>query len=403
METLTRVLARHVYDLDLTNLPLDKLNDQKSKRSRRIIVRTDMHSTSSTQGDPQVDNNVSRSVCRQDSSLPDGNVKKVKLNLARSYSESNLSVVRRRGTSKQASKPHRSKSLEAFSTMSHDTESTDRTRSPSPAPSNGIENTSIKDSPIQLDVFTTAGDVEENEENKGVVCGGSVRGWLPDVAVILWKRMLGALGDVNKIADPKLHAQVFDYLIKLTETLIKIKENQGVSLDNMSTPQAPELVPPLTIVVPWCFGALCLSDEFEAGKLNALRLIVSVIRHCDSKYGTCLPQFYCFMHSALTSTSKSTKNIAIKYLGPRFLSLRLPGSGLLLLDLINACNSVLSTHEKEESSPRTEAVSILVNLLSLPEDLSSISVLEPEQNIAVIHSCPDLKVSVWLRSQEINN
>lgn len=34
METLTRVLSRHVYGLDLANLPLDRLSEQKSKRKR---------------------------------------------------------------------------------------------------------------------------------------------------------------------------------------------------------------------------------------------------------------------------------------------------------------------------------------------------------------------------------
>lgn len=130
-----------------------------------------------------------------------------------------------------------------------------------------------------------------------MVCGGSIRGWLPDVAVILWKRMLGALGDVNQIVDPKLHAQVFEYLIKLTDTLIKIKKNQGVSLDNLSTPQASELVPPLTLILPWCFGALCLTDSYESGRLNALRLLITVMLNCDVKYRTCLPQFYCCIHT----------------------------------------------------------------------------------------------------------
>lgn len=49
---------------------------------------------------------------------------------------------------------------------------------------------------------------EMSAEDRGVVCGGTIRGWLPDVAVILWKRMLGALGDVNRIPSPKLHSQV---------------------------------------------------------------------------------------------------------------------------------------------------------------------------------------------------
>ena len=34
METLTRVLARHVYGLDLNDLPLDRLSEQKEKRRR---------------------------------------------------------------------------------------------------------------------------------------------------------------------------------------------------------------------------------------------------------------------------------------------------------------------------------------------------------------------------------
>ncbi len=34
METLTRVLARQVYNLDLNDLPLDRLSEQKEKRRR---------------------------------------------------------------------------------------------------------------------------------------------------------------------------------------------------------------------------------------------------------------------------------------------------------------------------------------------------------------------------------
>ena len=53
--------------------------------------------------------------------------------------------------------------------------------------------------------------------------GGTLRGWMPDVAVVLWRRMLGALGNVNRIQSPAVHAQVFDYLIELSETLIKVR------------------------------------------------------------------------------------------------------------------------------------------------------------------------------------
>ncbi|XP_050302652.1 probable Rho GTPase-activating protein CG5521 isoform X3 [Anthonomus grandis grandis] len=402
METLTRVLARHVYNLDLMNLPLDRLNDHKNKRTRRLTVRTDTASSSVSGGNPS--DGLHQSASRQDSSLPDGNIftsKRLKSGLSRSYSEASLNIKMRSAARRSYNNKHRrSKSLELLPPA--DTESTDRTRSPSPAPSSGIESSSIKDSPIQLDVLVENHNGEQSDEQRGVVCGGTVRGWIPDVAVILWKRMLGALGDINQISDPKLHCQVFEYLIKLTDTLIRIKNNQGVSLDNLSTPQAPELIPPVTLVLPWCFGALTLPDSYESGKLNALRLLISIMLNCDPKYRTCLSQFYAAIHSALTGPSRATKHTAIKYLGPRFLSLQLPGSTLLLLDIVQACNDVLhTTPEKVDSAPRTEAVSILANLLSLPDDLRTISVFQPEQNIGIMSNCQDIKeqvVSILLRA-----
>lgn len=109
-------------------------------------------------------------------------------------------------------------------TLTHaDTESTDRTRSPSPAPSSGLESNSIKDSPMQLDVLGSDNVGTDNAgEHRGVICGGSVRGWLPDVAVILWRRMLGALGDINSINDVKLHAQVRRNIFKTKRYVYKL-------------------------------------------------------------------------------------------------------------------------------------------------------------------------------------
>lgn len=40
LDTLTKVLARHVYNLDLNDLPLDRLSEQKSKRRRGVCGRT---------------------------------------------------------------------------------------------------------------------------------------------------------------------------------------------------------------------------------------------------------------------------------------------------------------------------------------------------------------------------
>lgn len=47
MDTLTRVLARHVYNLDLSDLPLDRLSEQKRKKgfissSRKSIINKEI-------------------------------------------------------------------------------------------------------------------------------------------------------------------------------------------------------------------------------------------------------------------------------------------------------------------------------------------------------------------------
>ena len=60
------------------------------------------------------------------------------------------------------------------------------------------------------------------EEFKSVLAGGMCQGWLPDVSVVLWRRMLGALGDVNKIDDPAIHASVFEHLCDLQDTLQRV-------------------------------------------------------------------------------------------------------------------------------------------------------------------------------------
>lgn len=55
-----------------------------------------------------------------------------------------------------------------------------------------------------------------------MMAGGSRTGWHADVATVMWRRMLGILGDVNTIKDPEIHAQVFDYLCELWQNLAKV-------------------------------------------------------------------------------------------------------------------------------------------------------------------------------------
>ena len=108
-------------------------------------------------------------------------------------------------------------------------------RSCSPAPSSGID----VPMPMQLDQDTMSEGGMSNDQNlshssasnaaaepRSVMSGGGVKGWLPDVAVVLWRRMLGALGNINHIADTVIHAQIYKYLIELFEIMVRIRNNQ---------------------------------------------------------------------------------------------------------------------------------------------------------------------------------
>lgn len=55
-----------------------------------------------------------------------------------------------------------------------------------------------------------------------IIAGGSLIGWHPDSASVLWRRILGILGDVNNIQSPKIHAKVFGYLYELWYKLAKV-------------------------------------------------------------------------------------------------------------------------------------------------------------------------------------
>lgn len=270
----------------------------------------------------------------------------------------------------------------------------DGSRSPSPTASSGLDGNSMKDSPHAIDAIAQgdSSSLETHDDNldrRSILAGGTAKGWLPDVAAIMWRRMLGALGDVNKILNPKLHAEVFRYLVNITDSMIKIRLNQGISNDNQSTPSQPTLVPPIAMFLPWCYGALALDSQFQLGKVYAMQLICMIARN-TSLSGDQLPMFYQALHSSLTGENRQMAATALKYLGgPRFLSLLMPGHSLLFLDLIHACTMVLTSMDVK--GPRAEAAGLLGSLLCYPKTSLPGPILQPSEPLVEVMECPDLQ------------
>ncbi|XP_053376419.1 ral GTPase-activating protein subunit alpha-2-like isoform X3 [Mercenaria mercenaria] len=262
------------------------------------------------------------------------------------------------------------------------------TRTPSPTPSSelGVDlHCHHKDSPTpdrdSLHIEMVASNVDQQnrgslEEFKSVLAGGSCQGWLPDVSVILWKRMLGALGDVNKIEDPAIHASVFEHLCDLQETLIRMRENLGVTQDNQSSPPLPEFIPPQTIFSSWLFECLTLSNKYKRGKLLAYQLLCQMmVRHADVTIPQdLLAQFYQVLHQGLSSQDQDVKNVLVKFSSARIFSTSLPGNSLLILDFVNACESIINSIDIKET-PRVESLTILGSLVCFPNHYKDTPVL----------------------------
>lgn len=446
MQTLTRVLARQVYNLNLQDLPLDRLAEQKGKRRRIGIASSSSNNvwqnpSSNQQSTPSSTNAINK---RDETPRPSHpqvlrhSIPSTPL-LNRSYSEGSLVTPYRKSRARRRLKipeipanvehtltrmasnmstqltlsmealniskistgecagPRRALSLDSIRQKTlDDNDSFRESRSPSPTASSGLDGNSIKDSPMQMDMLgggdSSSVEAVEGLDRRSILAGGTAKGWLPDVAALMWKRMLGALGDVNKILNPKLHAEVFRYLVNTTECLIKIKMNQGISIDNQSTPLQPNMTPPIAITLPWCYAAFALDAQYNLGKIYAMQLLCMIARN-TCLTGDQLPLFYQALHQALTGENRQIAATALKYLGgPRFLSLLLPGHSLLNLDFIHACTVMLTS--MDVNLPRAEAAGILGSLLCFPKTSLPEPVLQPSEPHIELIECPDLQEHV---------
>ncbi|XP_049725358.1 ral GTPase-activating protein subunit alpha-2 isoform X3 [Elephas maximus indicus] len=225
-----------------------------------------------------------------------------------------------------------------------------------------------------------------------IIAGGNLTGWHPDSAAVLWRRVLGILGDVNNIQSPKIHAKVFGYLYELWYKLAKIRDNLAISLDNQSSPSPPVLIPPLRIFASWLFKATTLPNEYKEGKLQAYRLICAMMtrRQDVLPNSDFLVHFYLVMHLGLTSKDQDILNTIVRHCPPRFFSLGLPGFSMLMGDFITAAARVLSTDMSV--APRSEALTILGSLVCFPNTYQEVPLLQsvPEVN-EVVTGTEDVK------------
>uniref|UniRef100_A0AAY5F2G0 Rap-GAP domain-containing protein n=1 Tax=Electrophorus electricus TaxID=8005 RepID=A0AAY5F2G0_ELEEL len=227
-----------------------------------------------------------------------------------------------------------------------------------------------------------------------IIAGGCLTGWHADSAFVLWRRILGILGDVNNIRCPRIHAKVFSYLYELWHRLAKIRDNLGINIDNQSALPSALFIPPLRMLASWLFKATMLPADFKMGKLQAYRLICEMMtKHQDVLPNTdFLVHLYHVMRKGFTSDDQDVLNTMIRCCSPRFFFLGLPGFTMLVGDFISAAARVLSADSFE--APRIEAQTLLGSLVCFPNLYQQIPSLQaiPGIDIKVCFLVP------WLRS-----
>uniref|UniRef100_A0A8U7MGP3 Ral GTPase activating protein catalytic subunit alpha 1 n=1 Tax=Corvus moneduloides TaxID=1196302 RepID=A0A8U7MGP3_CORMO len=412
METLTKVLARNLYSLDLSDLPLDKLSEQKQKKHKGKGVGHEFPKSS-------VDKSFSRgwsrdqpgqAPMRQRSATTTGSPGTEKARsivrqktVVRHFSQSEDAPSEVFGALNEEQPLPRSSStsdiLEPFAVERAKVQFPVIDSSSHHAPKDSVFNSCIRTFPflkryISLYFFSSVTETSEfPSECCSVMAGGTLTGWHADVATVMWRRMLGILGDVNSIMDPEIHAQVFDYLCELWQNLAKIRDNLGISIDNLTSPSPPVLIPPLRILTPWLFKATMLTDKYKQGKLHAYKLICKTMKRRQdvSPNRDFLTHFYNIMHCGLLHVDQDIVNTIIKHCSPQFFSLGLPGATMLIMDFIVAAGRVAASSFL--NAPRVEAQVLLGSLVCFPNLYRELPALHP--------NIPDVAVSQFTDVKEL--
>lgn len=392
MDTITRVMSRFVYNINLNDLPLDRLNADRKDRRKRGMTRTENDANKSiVVGSPShsIPDGPSHSTLKVVQSTPEtrrrsstgvgGSARTpaktpVRTKMRRSMSDTQL--VLSVSAKKKLPKLRERQSADDGAVFRHrygrqnsrSLELLDRTcdtpdmlsegeMSRSSSPTSGRDSTSLKESPMNLDgVSLNSGASEPSNTTRCVIAGGHYTGWAAESAVILWRRMLGVLGDITSFQNPHAFAQVMECIYKVVDDLTKVKDNLGVS-ENASSPP-PSLVPPIGYFSPWLLKCQQLPPEFKRGKLIALRILcqITLRRHETPLSPDFLCQFYRCIVANLSTRDIDTTAVIMKVSGPRFLCFGLPGVTVLLTPLLDACNFLLSY---ESSQPIKTQQSVL--------------------------------------------
>ncbi|VDL62774.1 unnamed protein product [Hymenolepis diminuta] len=226
---------------------------------------------------------------------------------------------------------------------------------------------------------TIAKPLQEYIRGNSVLAGGKELGWNTDSAVVCWRRFLGLLGDFSQISNPYVIAEVLNYLDSLTNSLLAIDAYQALVVTKSGAIKSPSNRPPLNYLIPVYLKVLQLPNEYVEAKKIAICILRKTLipQHDLELSGEMLSQFYRILHILLTDKSCNFAGEVIRSDCGRLFSYSLPGSGLLVLDFIQAADEILGSSAIQNEALRARAMSVIVSLLSFQNHFGSFKALDP--------------------------
>ncbi|KAG9294631.1 hypothetical protein G9A89_008110 [Geosiphon pyriformis] len=189
--------------------------------------------------------------------------------------------------------------------------------------------------------------------------------WNAESSLTIWKKMLCALGNVNKIQIPPNHAEAIKGLINIWDTL---------TLTRKSQPYSDFPLPLLHEFAPWFFEACDLPITFGSGRSFAYGAICKIMSRKQEQDipGAYYAHFYRILLKGLSDSDNSITHAIINN-SARLFSQNLPGYSILFYTFIESITNLLTKQNRSHvpEATRQNAITILCSLICVVNQITS--------------------------------
>ncbi|GES98608.1 ral GTPase-activating protein subunit alpha-2-like [Rhizophagus clarus] len=189
--------------------------------------------------------------------------------------------------------------------------------------------------------------------------------WSTENALLVWKNLLCALGNLNYIQISPNHAEAIKCIVDIVDMLSLVRNNQ---YGNFSSPF-------LFDFAPWLFEACNLPLAFAPGRALAYAGLCKIMscphEDFDEEY---YPHFYRALLKGL-SDQDSSITLAIINNSTKLFSQNLPGCNILYYSFIETIRNLLSKHDSNTLEFTIHnSITILCSLICIVNQLPSLKV-----------------------------